>query len=82
MELKKRDFFSLNSLSYKANLIFKNLCFLGLLGGPVVKNLPANAGDTGSTSGPRRSHVPRGNYTRALQLHSCAATTESMSHNC
>ena len=29
-------------------------------GGPVVKTLAANAGDTGSISGPGRSHVPQG----------------------
>ena len=28
-------------------------------GGAVVKNLPANAGNTGSSPGPGRSHVPR-----------------------
>ena len=28
-------------------------------GGAVVKNLPANAGDTGSGPGPGRSHMPR-----------------------
>ena len=33
----------------------------GLFGGSVVKNLPANAGDTGSVPGPGGSHVPRGN---------------------
>ena len=33
----------------------------GFLGGSVVKNLPANAGDTGSIPGPGRSHVPWGN---------------------
>ena len=27
----------------------------------VVKNLPANAGDTGSSSGPGRSHMPQSN---------------------
>jgi len=27
-------------------------------GGSVVKNLPANAGDTGSTPDPVRSHMP------------------------
>ena len=31
------------------------------LGGPVVKNLPANAGDMGSIPGPGRSHMPWGN---------------------
>ena len=30
-------------------------------GGAVVKNLPANAGDTGSSPGPGRSHMPRSN---------------------
>ena len=40
----------------------------GFLGGAVVKNLPANAGDTGSSPGPGRSHMPRSNYARAPQL--------------
>ena len=30
-------------------------------GGAVVKNMPANAGDTGSSSGPGRSHMPQSN---------------------
>ena len=30
-------------------------------GGTVVKNLPGNAGDTGSSPGPGRSHMPRSN---------------------
>ena len=30
-------------------------------GGSVVKNVPANAGDIGSISGPGRFHVPRDN---------------------
>ena len=30
-------------------------------GGTVVKNLPANAGDTCSSPGPGRSHMPRSN---------------------
>ena len=30
-------------------------------GGTVVKNLPANAGDTGSSPGPGRSHMPCSN---------------------
>ena len=33
----------------------------GFLGGAVVENLPANAGDTGSSPGLGRSHVPRSN---------------------
>ena len=30
-------------------------------GGAVVKNPPANAGDTGSSPGPGRPHMPRSN---------------------
>ena len=33
----------------------------GFPGGTVVKNLPANAGDTGSSPSPGRSHMPRSN---------------------
>ena len=33
----------------------------GFPGGAVVKNPPANAGDTGLSPGPGRSHVPRSN---------------------
>ena len=33
----------------------------GFPGGAVVKNPPANAGDTGSSPGPGRSHVPWSN---------------------
>ena len=31
----------------------------GFPGGAVVKNSPANAGDTGSSPGPGRSHMPQ-----------------------
>ena len=40
----------------------------GFPGGAAVKNPPANAGDTGSSPGPGRSHMPRSNYARAPQL--------------
>ena len=33
----------------------------GFPGGTVVGNLPANAGDTGSSPGLGRSHMPRSN---------------------
>ena len=47
-------------------------------GGPVVKNLPANAGDTGLIPGPGRSHMPQGNEAPTLQvLRIHAATTET-----
>ena len=59
----------LDGISYKQNL---NLNYLktkgqikqktgGLPGGAVVENLPANAGDTGSSPGLGRSHMPRSN---------------------
>ena len=34
---------------------------LGFPGGTVVENLPANAGDTGLSPGPGRSHMPQSN---------------------
>ena len=34
---------------------------MGFPRGAVVKNLPANLGDTGSIPGPVRSHMPRSN---------------------
>ena len=40
----------------------------GFPGGAVVKNPPANAGDTGSSPGPGRSHMPRNNWACAPQL--------------
>ena len=55
----------------------------GFPGGAVVENLPANAGDTGSSPGLGRSHVPRSNQAREPQLLSlsvwslCSATREA-----
>ena len=40
----------------------------GFPGGAVVKNLPANAGDTGSSFGLGRSHMQRSNSARAPQI--------------
>ena len=42
--------------------------FVGFPGGAVVENLPANAGDTGSSPGLGRSHMPRSNWAREPQL--------------
>ena len=47
---------SLNRFTSLASWI-KILCRGGFPGGTVVKNPPANAGDTGSSPGPGRSHV-------------------------
>ena len=55
----------------------------GFPGGTVVENLPANAGDTGSSPGLGRSHMPQSNWAREPQLLSlrvwslCAATREA-----
>ena len=60
----------------------KNI-FLGFPGGAVVENLPANAGDTGSSPGLGRFHVPRSGWAcepQLLSLHVwslCSATREA-----
>ena len=36
----------------------------GFPGGAVVESLPANAGDTGSSPGLGRYHMPRSNWAR------------------
>ena len=42
--------------------VFKNYETIeGFPGGTVAKNPPANAGDTGSSPGPGRSHMPWSN---------------------
>ena len=40
---------------------FKKIYAGGFPGGAVVENLPANAGDTGSSPGLGRPHMPRSN---------------------
>ena len=62
----------------------KNKKFIrGFPGGAVVENLPANAGDTGSSPGLGRAHMPRNNEAREPQLLSlrlwslCSATREA-----
>ena len=51
--------------------------------GAVVENLPANAGDTGSSPGLGGSHMPRSNWAHEPQLLSlrvrslCSATGEA-----
>ena len=43
------------------SLVIKICAFGGFPGGAVVENLSANAGDTGSSPGLGRSHMPRSN---------------------
>ena len=45
-----------------------NLPKEGFPGGAVVESLPANAGDTGSSPGLGRSHMPQSNWAREPQL--------------
>ena len=49
-------------------LSFLKLKARGFPGGAVVENLPASAGDTGSSPGLGRSHVPRSGWAREPQL--------------
>ena len=55
----------------------------GFSGGAVVENLPANAGDTGSSPGLGGSHMPQGDWAREPQLLSlrvwslCSTTREA-----
>ena len=61
----------------------KNKQNRGFPGGAVVENLPANAGDTGSSPGLGRSHMPRSDWAHEPQLLSlrvwslCSATREA-----
>ena len=61
----------------------KNVKIGGFPGGAVVENLPANAGDTGSSPGLGRSHMPRSDRAREPQLLSlrvrslCSTTREA-----
>ena len=83
-----------NKDSFTFQKKLSKVCGRDFPGGTMVKNPPANAGDKGSSPGPRRSHRPRSNETRAPQLLSLrsrgcepqllslwATTTEPVSHN-
>lgn len=60
----------------RAMSLCKN-CMLGFPGGPIVKDLPCNAGDTRSIAGPGRSHMPQSNSARVPQpQNSHSANTE------
>ena len=51
----------LGSLILPQDLIYQKLGFWDFPGGAVVKNPPTDAGDTGSSPGLGRSHMPRSN---------------------
>ena len=46
-------------------------------GGPVVKNPPANAGDTGLVPSPGRFHMPRGNEAHVPPVSPCTESLRS-----
>ena len=66
-----------------SQLLFKSVEVQGFPGGAVVENLPANAGDTGSSPGLGRSHMQLSNWAHEPQLLSlrvwslCSATREA-----
>ena len=74
----------LEKVFLNVTLIIIKKFLLGLPGGGVVENLPANAGDTGSSPGLGRSHMPRSDWAREPQLLSlcvwslCSATREAV----
>ena len=68
--------------SIQYNAAVKKWC-RGFPGGAAVESLPANAGDTGSSPGLGRSHMPRSDWAREPQLLSlrvwslCSAAREA-----
>ena len=77
------SFPSLIAVARTSKTIFNNSS-KGFPGGAVVENLPANAGDTGSSPGLGRSHMPRSNWACEPQLLSlrvwslCSTTREAV----
>ena len=59
-------------LTFRGNIALKKVNTMGFPGGAVVESLPANAGDTGSSPGLGRSHIPHATE----QLGLWAITTE------
>ena len=57
----KRKVYSNIILSQEIRKISNKKSNLGFLGGTVVENLPANAGETGLSPGLGRSHMPWSN---------------------
>ena len=76
------------AVGIRDTILVKNLCLKyqqiwGFPGGAVVENLPANAGDTGSSPGLGGSRMPRSGWARGPRLLSrrvwslCSATGEA-----
>ena len=56
----------INTNLFKKNFLIKLEKKEGFPGGSVVKNLPSNAGVTGSSPGQGKSHMPSSNKACAL----------------
>ena len=56
---RQREFSTMCGFRYPLEVFY--IYLLSFPGGTVVENLPANAGDTGSSPGLGRSHMPRSN---------------------
>ena len=56
------------SREWSCEIQIKTCMLRGFPGGAVVGNLPANAGDAGSSPGLGRSHMPRTSWAREPQL--------------
>ena len=54
--------------SHKVTPVHYKTAKRGFPGGAMVENLPASAGDTGSSPGLGRSHMPRSGWAREPQL--------------
>ena len=73
----------MEKMTYVFLYMFNKNLFPGFPGGAVVENLPANAGDKGSSPGLGRSHMPQSGWAREPQLLSlrvwslCSATREA-----
>ena len=82
--LTKEAYISSMKIVNKQRVIGIEKSFLGFPGGAVVENLPANAGDAGSSPGLGGSHMPWSNWAREPQLLSlrvwslCSATREAV----
>ena len=60
MNMVQEGYHASESMDHPAEQPIKKL-WAGFPGGSLVKNPPANAGDTGSIPGPGRSHMPQSN---------------------